>query len=271
MGQPLFNRVASVTIGEEGQEGIEISNLRITFQIDKTSESSSNKAKIQIFNMTEANRRSVENENLIVILKAGYAGFEQTPIAQALFIGDVIKASTVKQGTDFITTLEAGDSEKKLLNKRIEKSYESGTFMTTIIKDLSQQLGVAIADISDIVSAQFVNGGVISGKIKDVLDQITERMGISWNVQDGELHVGSTTKTDDATAVELTPDTGLIGSPTRREKGVELMAFINPGLRPNKTIKVESTTFPPGFFRIRKVQYSGDTRGANWFAKIEAI
>jgi hypothetical protein len=269
----LFNRTASIVIGKEGEEAPEISGLRIKFNIEKTSESTSNTAKIQVFNMNPTNRGRLEEKDLIVILRAGYAGINEEPIEELIFKGNVSKTQTIKQGADYVSTIECGDGEKALLEKHLDKSFESGTKLTAIIDELKNTLGLAVADIKDITTEQFVNGGSISGTVKNILDKLTERMGLTWNIQDEELHIQSPTTVNETEAVLVSAQTGLISEPIKREKGIEVLSFLNPKFRPNRTMKIESDRMDSeeSFFRIRKVNFTGDTHDGDWLAKIEAI
>lgn len=54
-----------------------------------------------------------------------------------------------------------------------------------------------------------------------------------------------------------------------RRRGVKVVALINPEVIPNSLIKIESTTTQlSGFYRVRTIQYKGDTRGNDWLMEI---
>lgn len=270
---PLFKRRASVVIGREGGEGFVVNGLRVKFEIEKTSESTANTAKIQVFNMNPTNRGRLEEKNLTVILRAGYAGLDETPVEEIIFKGSISKTQTVKQGPDYISTIECGDGEKALLGRHLDKSFESGTTLQTVVNELKTAMGITVASIKDLTSEQFVNGGALSGKIKDLLDTVTKRMGLTWNIQDEELHIQAPTTVDETEAILVSAQTGLISEPIKREDGIEILSFLNPKLRPNRTIKIESNKLDSAqsFFRIRKTDFIGDTKEGDWFAKVEAI
>ncbi len=269
----LFKRRATLVFGKEGEEVPEISGLRIKFEIEKTSESNANTAKIQIFNMNPTNRGRLQENNLVVILKAGYSGIDEEPLEEIIFKGNISKTQTIKQGADYVSTIECGDGEKALLEKHLDKSFESGTTMQAMINELKTALGVTVANIKDITSEQLVNGGAVSGKVKDILDNLTQRMGLTWSIQDEELHIQSPTTVNQTQAVLVSAQTGLISEPIKREAGIEVLTFLNPKLRPNRTIKIESDKLDSGesFFRIRKLNFRGDTKEGDWMAKVEAI
>jgi hypothetical protein len=94
----LYGRTASlVVLNRDTGLARTLEGLRVSFEIEKTSESTSNKAKIMIYNLNEDNRAFFESESLSVILSAGYKGIYGTsPIVQQLFSGDIIRTTTKK-------------------------------------------------------------------------------------------------------------------------------------------------------------------------------
>lgn len=265
----LNRRVATLTVGEAGQEGILIKDLRIRFSISKTSESNPNMASIEVFNLSASNRKRLETLGTRprVVLKVGYVELEPTVV----FIGDIIHSYTVKNGADFITTIRSGDADYEIQNSFIDKSYQSGTELRTIVNDLSTAMGVTIGEIKDIGNEQFANGGAISGKVKDVLDNLAKRLGLGWNIQDGELHIKDKNSIDETQAVLVSPSTGLINSPIRQMFSTEFTSLLNPAIKPNKTIYLESKVIEPGFMRVRRVTYTGDTHGSDWYLHAECF
>ena len=59
---------------------------------------------------------------------------------------------------------------------------------------------------------------------------------------------------------------------TRRKiqrSNIELKALLNPSVKPNSLIRLDSTkTKLSGYYRVRTIKYSGDTRGGEWFMQI---
>lgn len=54
-----------------------------------------------------------------------------------------------------------------------------------------------------------------------------------------------------------------------KRRGVKVSALINPSVIPNSLIKIETqTTLLDGFYRVRTIQYKGDTRGNDWIMEI---
>ena len=54
-----------------------------------------------------------------------------------------------------------------------------------------------------------------------------------------------------------------------QRSNIELKALLNPSVKPNSLIRLDSTkTKLSGYYRVRTIKYSGDTRGGEWFMQI---
>ncbi len=266
----LWNRKANIIFALRGEQGTKHTDLRIAFDIGKTSEVNANPAKIKIYNLNKTSRAFLQQENVIVILEVGY----EDNVDQ-LFIGDIVKSSTEKTGSDLITTIEAKDGTFALENANLDKSYKAGTNIKDVAKDVINSIqevgGIIVNSISAIKSETLQNGMSVTGASKKTLDNITEKQGLEYSIQDNELQIieknGSTTEE----AILLTPETGLLGKPIEREEGIEYKALIQTTkLRPGRRVRITSSEID-GVFINKKVNYKGDTHGTDWFVTGEAL
>ena len=70
-------------------------------------------------------------------------------------------------------------------------------------------------------------------------------------------------------AFELTPDSGLVGAPSVDSKGVvNAQTLLIPGLRPGSLCVFKSRSINGGY-RIRKITYTGEFAGKEWYATLE--
>jgi len=85
-------------------------------------------------------------------------------------------------------------------------------------------------------------------------------------VQDGEIVI----HTFAGTAVLLTPETGLIGSPTPQNDGrVSAQSLLQPDLIPGRQVQIKSKHVQ-GMYVVETAQYEGETAGDAWFVNITA-
>lgn len=284
MTKVLYNRqaVLTVTNSEKGQQ-ITVENLRIGFKIEKTSESNPNTMKVMIYNLKFSNRELIAQTKNDVSLSIGYLGteFEQTVLTN-IFIGNVSRSQTEKKGPDFVTTIECEEKRKGIQESTFTKTYkpEEGKRLINIIRDLANKMGLIYKDVNvlGVDSEQKFKAPVtLSGPTKASMDEIVGKLGLTWNVQDGELHVrkpSDSSESEKRIAPLLTKDSGLIDIPIRREEGISFKALIDPLIKPNATVKIVSEqggVNVNGFFVVSKAVYTGDTREGDWTVQCEAV
>ena len=277
MGQ-LWNRKAVVTMGPKGEQGVKIQGLRIAFDIEKTNEKSANNAKVLIYNLNESNKSLLKTkENASLTLEVGY-GINNVDL---LFTGDVVRSTTQKKGADFITTIEIDDGDEALTRAKLEKSYEAGTNLKTVVQDALQSMKdtgqVVIGSISSIKDDIAQNGFSASGLASSIVEQITSKQGLEFSIQDNETQILEAAEDTGEEAIVLTPSTGLIGSPrigligkdASKKDGIEFKALIQTTrFKPGRKVQIKSREVD-GFFKILKSKFAGDTHAPAWFVTCE--
>lgn len=265
-----FNRTASVVIGPKGQTGVEISGLRIVFDIKKTASTAQNALTLKIYNLSETTRSFIDDDDNQVIVRAGY---ENEDGEENIFIGTVTNVTTKYEGADVVTTIESGDGHDVLKDAKLFESFKPGTTAEQVVKALSDSFGVAVKEISADLKEAFANGFSVSGSAKKSMDVVAAKIGAEWSIQDGELIVVKEGKPNADDVILLTPETGLIGSPEKTKdtqglSGLNVKSLLSPKIIPTGRVKVKSRDID-GVFRIESVQHQGDTHGDSWFTVTE--
>lgn len=300
MKQKLYGRVAILDIGLPGQEGKRFRSfyvdedsrtitdgLRMTFKIEKTSESNPNKSHIEIYNLAPDSLALLKKPNCRVVLSAGYGlilenengAIEST--AEVIFTGDTSKSATKKSGPDYITTIEAGDGLSAFQNTTINESLREGTTGTTAIQQVISAMGLQPGEIKGADGFSYSGNLVLSGNARDSLDDVTDKGDLEWSIQDEQVQVLPINGFNSLDPIVLTERTGLIGSPNRtgfnnsknkkdKDSGIEFVSLLQPGLKPGRRVQIKSK-FIEGVFVVRKVNINGDTRSGPWFSECEAL
>lgn len=277
----LWGRRAKVQVG-----ALLVENLDVRFQV-QLDDSNIGKAEIAIFNLNEVHRKRIEQEanapgaGVEVTLSAGY---QDQPLAQ-LFKGDVREAASMRDPPDWVTALRTGDGDG-VAQARVNKAYGKGAPLSVMWKDavtaLQAQAGIGVGNaIAAFQRGQFadgvnalLSGGALQGSVIKEIQRLAKAAHLDVSVQDKELVVTPTGTPLEATAVLLSPQTGLIGSPERaRTKGAQVLkvkALLIPGLRPKRTVQVQSSLVS-GLYVIRKATYKGDTAGQDWYVDMECV
>lgn len=283
----LFNRVIELEIGKPGEEGFLFTDLKIAFSITKTSDSNANPGNISVTNLSKTTRDRLDDEGLVYVLRAGYAGLNETPLVKELSRGDILDISTRRSGTEIITSFKIGEGTKALAETTLDKSFEEGISVDSLIGEFTKALGVAKGAITGIKEQVFNSGYSATGKVKDRLDEITSKQGLEWSIQNGELIIlpenGKTTEQ----AVLLTKETGLLkvfrekkNKPGQSELAdvIKFSSLLIPDIKVGRQIAIfssideigESSLFP-AYFTVRKLTFSGDNKDGKFTCEGEAV
>jgi hypothetical protein len=285
MGIELFNRRAQVIVAPvDGGDGIDVTGLRVTFKVAKTSSSEPNTATVTIYNLAEGSRGRIKAKDQAVIVKAGYVD-----LVEQVCAGVIKRVVHRREGQDIATEMELKDGGQDLLEPEFRRSYKSGTSRRRIVEDI---LSTMPHTSKGRINASGVSGS-ISGKLsfsttsKLALDRISKAWDFEWNIQDGAIQILDPDGTVEPVelALKIGPSSGLIGSPARtgqegrktskskkrkEQPGAKFQTLLMPSIRPGRYVLLESE-FISGAFKVQSVELVGDTHGSEWGNDVEAI
>lgn len=285
MGVELFDRRAELVVAPtDGSYGIEVSGLRVTFRVEKTSSSEPNAATIGVYNLAEFSRGRIRVKDQAVVLRAGYVD-----LVEHVCAGVIKRVEHRREGVDTVTEIEIKDGGQDLLEPEFRRSYAAGTSRRRIIEAI---LSTMTHTTAGTVSAAGVAGSIssklsFSTTCKLALDRLARAWGFEWSIQDGAVQILDPDGTIDPVelAIKLTPDTGLIGSPARtgqegrrttrsrtraQRAGAKFRCLLTPSIRPGRYVLLESE-FVSGAFKVQSVEHQGDTHGDDWTTEVEAV
>ena len=280
--EPQFLRACELVIGRQPIEGnfvqtvpdaVRVNGLRVVFHIELTEKKEPNSAKIDVYNLSDASRQSLQNKGVRVVLQAGYVG----SLAQ-IFSGDARTCGTQHLGPDFITTAQCGDGERAFKYADVAQSFKPGTpvkdVIGKVVKALQVDPGNALQQANKIVG-QYSSSFAVSGRASDVLADILEPHGYSYSIQGGRIEILKIDETLKTEGPLLDKDSGLVGSPewgTPDAKGkpsvLKVRSLLQSRFRPGIRFELRSLDVN-GFFRCKKVTHDGDTDGPNWWSDLE--
>lgn len=271
-----FNRIARVTIGPEGKQGISFDErFRIAFRVTRTVGSEINSADIQIYGLSERSRDEIKRSNQIAQIEAGY-GDSYSVVA----IADITRVNIEHRPPDIITVVECGDGARALRDRKINLSFESGASVERVLNRVADELALGWRATGAKIQGVYQEGVSFSGRVGDVLNEITRKAGLGWSIQNRNLQILDKFNPNQSRGVLLTPDTGLLASPeplddpeseTERQRGSGFVVrcLLNPKIVPGDRLKVESREVSE-VLRIDTVEHRSDTRGTEWVTEVEA-
>ena len=302
----LFGRQAQILVGVPGQTGLSIDKLRVKFHVEKTSESSANKATISIYNLSDSHRSIVEGQGAYddgiwtpgastITLQVGYLGIgKNDSTLGVLCTGSINKVSSERQENDIVTIIECLDGGMALREAVCNTSFGAGKQVSAVVdylaKLMAAKYGLTYNKPTFLFDDQYVSGIVLSGSIKDHLDKILPKINMVWSIQNNSIMISPPKNINSSKAVEISAETGMIGIPIKRElsmtetdpsagqptkiiTGIEVISLINPLIMPGATIRVISkkANYLNGEYQVKRAEYDGDTLEGQWQVKVETM
>lgn len=275
LGPELSGRSWRVVVG-----GLDVSDLRCAFTIEKSEEPQPNTCDLIISNLSSDHRSQLQElqpkkgdtRGIPVKIEAGYG---EDP--SLIWLGDLRTVSSAPEGkTTWLTKVSSGDGEKATQNARISLPMGPKTPAQTALRAIAQSLGVDLGNIDTVASriklsgkgGVYGSGKALHGPSVQVLDDIARSADLTWSIQDGALQFTDRGKALAGSAILLDPSTGLIGSPSVDNEGnLSARALIIPDLKVGRVVVVESKAVA-GNFKVIRAKWTGDTIGNDWYCDI---
>lgn len=269
----LFNRIVTVDVGPGGF-GLFVDKLRVNFQVEKTLQAEPNKASVFIYNLAPSSRSRIREIDHQLILKAGY-GEDVGPLL--LFSGDVTAVANSFEAPDVITKIECNDGGRPIRETRDVFSFIEGTEAGQVLSEIAAKFGLTIRELPVAIRRQFIHGFSFAGTAQAALNIVTQKMGLEWSIQNGELQVLASRTALRGAAIAISQRTGLLEVPQPivdlvdnliqkvPKPGYRIKTLLNPQIEPGKIINLNSTT-ATGSFRVERVTHIGDTHADDFYS-----
>lgn len=270
----LFRRAWRVQVGS-----LDVSELAIRFKAKRTLAMRAGTLDLEIRNLSPEHRREIQTARrfrTFVEVQAGYVGG-----MSLIFRGDLRKAVPAREGTDWIVKVTAGDGEHALRSARVSRSFAPGTTVQAVVQHIAEAMGVGIGNAvtalrgaslgtAGLIGDALPEGTVLHGSAAAELTRLCESARKTWSIQEGNLQILDLGGALSRTAILLSPDTGMVGTPEIvNRRVITVKALLQPGLVPGQQVVVQSdallSTAP---WRITEADYSGDTHGVDWYATL---
>ena len=267
-----FNRVIEISMGPPGSVGINVRNLRMTFQIDKSDSETTNKAVIAIYNLSNDSATRYGKVGNKIIVRAGYSD-DGAP--RSIFFGDISRAVYRKEGTEKILDIEADDGKNAKIDNVISIGYAAGTPVVQVINDIIQSIGIPLAAPFEIPINTYNNGYSFIGRAADGLTETLALIGKEWSIQNEQLIIYSPGEIVTRTGLLLSPESGLLHTPEVLEddnktnvKKYRIVFLLDGRILPGSEIRLRSAA-ASGNFRVESVTLTGDNYGGDFIGTAE--
>ncbi|MBQ9347325.1 MAG: hypothetical protein IJT94_08320 [Oscillibacter sp.] len=271
-------------MGRNGGSGFQVGNLNsateealhISFSVEKSDTESANTAKIQVWNLSPQNLKTLDTKDIIVELRAGYA--DQMAL---ILVGNVVHVTTVPDEADRMTEIEVVDGRVELRDANISVSRNGKVDTKDLYSYLAGQMGLSVKFAKDLSYVQFPNGFSFVGKGKNALQRVAKANGHAWTIQNGVIQITLPGRPLTTQGYLLNSDTGLISIPKRITisqssdnsdslTGWEVEYFLNGAVGVNDVVQLQSST-ANGYYRVHKVTFDGDNIEGDWVCNAQLL
>lgn len=286
-----FMRKAEVVIeNPAGGTVLTVKNLRIAFDVSKSSTSETNKSIITIYNLNDTSRFLIDTVGQKLTLKVGYdktvpqyADVSSDDLLKMLVQGDVSRIEHNFERPEWVTKIYVSEGGTFVKEDKISVSYKKDADVLAILKDIIKKAGLKIEqELADIIKdpKKLVNGFSFTGRTKDALDKLTQMSDLTWENDNGTTVFLSRAADNIKQAIDVNVYTGMIGSPSRLRdsdtqandasalNGYVVKTLLNPEIRPGALLKVTSVVDALNTERliVSEVNHTGDTHGNDWMS-----
>lgn len=289
-----FIRKANLVVASGG-EGIDLSDLRFTFEVRSADVQSPNYAHIRVYNLSQPTMKKVRGEFDRVILQAGYEGSSYGVI----FDGTIKQFRVGKENpTDVFLDIMAAEADIGYNFGVMCKTFASGSTMKDYMEEASTSMGVKLAQYPNIANPALARGRVGFGMARGRARCAADTIGATWSIQNGGVQVIELTRYLPGQAVEINSLTGMIGIPEQTDEGVRVRCLLNPKLRIGGLVKLTNSDITQqdiksivpfnvragavvfaapladdadGLYRLLTLDHLGDSRGNEWSSEIVCL
>lgn len=284
MTQRLFQRAWRVQVGAFASE-----DLDCAFKVERTTSARPGTCELTLWGLSASQRAEIlamprrspfggatgaTAPQTIVQLSAGYEGATRPMIFQ----GNLRRARQKREHPEWTVELRAADGSYGMHGARGSRAFSADASLRDVLRDLADQMGVGHGNMQDAtaalqnlgrVGALFPSGTVLHGPAADQMTALCRAAGLEWSVQSGVLQILPRGQARGRTAIVLSDDTGLVGSPeTNGRHRAKARCLMIAGLSPGCLVELRTSVIN-GTYRVGHMTLSGDTRGQDWGAELD--
>lgn len=280
----LYGRRYRVFVDLGNNEAFDVSDLRCEFDVIKTAFLEINQSTLTIYNLSPNSENKLIKAGQRIIIEAGYTGSQYGVI----FAGKVVQPIRSKENAvDYKLTLVSMDEEVYasygLVGVSLVAEQTSRDAVNAVLTKATYKQEAGVLTDFDI---KYPRGKVMFGSPQQFLKDIARSENATYFSDDGKVNIISAEDLPGKQILSFGPESGLLGTPTQTEYGINLKVLLNPRITINSLFhvdnkKVEGYRYQQGnpvrsldhqgIYRAVRVHHVGDTRGNDWYTEIDAI
>lgn len=286
-----FGRICTLVISNQQGQALDLSQLRIVFNVKRSGVMSPNAATIRVYNLDSTTANLIKKEFTQVTLQAGYIGNYGV-----IFKGNIRQLIIGRESaTDTYINIIAGDGDQAYAFATVNTSLAAGSSQTNHLNTAltaMQGQGVGQNYIGQLPPSTLPRGKVMYGKAVDHIQSIAQTSGFGWSIQNQQVNFVKLSTYLPGQAVVLSSKTGMIGTPRQTISGIDFQCLLNPKLKIHGLVQVDNASIAQyqlnpqvvgsaantpvpltydGVYYIYVIEYDGDTRGKTWYCNLVTL
>jgi hypothetical protein len=259
-----FNRNYFLQVGTQGGGTITIQPpFTIEFDITRNTLTSANVCSIRIYNLNKNHRSQIrfnpidQGDFRPVFLQAGYGSNLAT-----IFAGNITQAWSIREGVNFITTIESFDGGYAFNNGDINMNFPAGTAMTTVVGGIAGALPNLQPGYIGSFPGSLARGSSYVGNGINILRDLT---GGGIFIDNSTINCLGDNECLPANGISVIDDsTGLIGTPLLEQTILHFDTIFEPKLVVGQQVQFNSTTESVynGIYKVTALKHRGMISGA---------
>jgi hypothetical protein len=239
-----------------GQEIKIFPPLTLEFEIVRTGMAEGGKATLRVYNLGKILRESIKqdfNETIQHIGVELYAGYEDSP--PMIFKGDTSRAWSVREGTNWITTLECYAGLSAVLNATMHKTTSAGQTHSEIFQDIIKSMesyGIKLGAIGDF-KKKTLRATAMNGNANSLLRELSAQ-GFFTDL--GKAYVLKESEYLDYGVYEINSGYGILSTPITSVSHVMVDIIFEPKIMLYQMLFLNAETLV-GHYKVTSITHRG--------------
>jgi baseplate hub protein gp41 len=301
-----FGRSCKLIVYGADQQGLDLSELHIVFNVKRSDTMTPNIADIRVYNLDDKTAQAIKaafapgqpNSSTLLAYYPGHVllqgGYESN--FGVIFQGNIKQIIIGRESaTETFMDIIAGDGERAYNYAVVSTTIAAGSTqkdqIATAVGTMNTR-GVSAGDLGKTPDVKLPRGKVMHGNARKYLRDAAANTDHSWSIQDEKVTFIPKRSYLPGEAVILTSKTGMVGAPQQTDAGVNVKCLMNPLIQIGTRIKIDNASIQrlkinlsvagssanipaplsaDGVYYVLSTEHQGDNRGINWYTTVVGI
>lgn len=228
--------------------------LTLMLHVSRNTLASANTGHFRILNLSPKNRALILKDRFspeiyrqIIV----YAGYKSEPKLPIIFQGNILSAQSYREGVDWITEIEALDGGFGIINGKISTTLPAGWSFREVFNSTIQSMKNVTKGAIGEFPTNNSRGVTLLGNSWDVINKMIPNGDAFIDNEQVNILKDDEYKTASGLVTIINADSGLLGTPRRYDKTIQIPILFEPRMIVGQKIQLESLeTVFNGIYKI---------------------